>query len=239
MSEPGCPRSFEAEALRDGRLSGGERTSFERHLGMCAACSREVAAFDELAVALQSGADREDQVRARRERVRLLAAFDAALVKPEQSSHKTRRFWAAGLAFALAALAGFAWRQQRTPPAPGAKVTVQAQGIAVWSEQTLGSDERVRLDRGSLRLHVDHALGDTHLIVAVPDGEIEDVGTIFVVEVAGDRTTRVTVEEGRVLLRLRGVPVRTVHAGETWQAEREAAVASASAMPPTLTPTWA
>src|SRR5882672_11032162 len=82
-----CPRLFEAEAMRDGRLARAELASFERHMSLCPVCSREVRALDALAEALrvspQHNAD-ADELHVRRERTRLLAAFDGMLVRPER-----------------------------------------------------------------------------------------------------------------------------------------------------------
>jgi len=242
MSKTACPRSFEVEALRDGRLTGGERASFERHLTACTACASEVAELDALAAALHQGAELVDELHERRERVRLLAAFDAALVKPKRAG--STGYWLAAAALVMCAIFGFAWRQARTRTALAASVSVHAESLAVWTAQTHGSEERVRLENGSLRIHVDHALGETQLIVSVPDGELEDIGTTFVVDVANGRTTRVTVDEGRVLVRLRDQPAHTVKAGETWSPEitdlassaPAAARAPALAEPPTAPP---
>src|SRR5688500_17612150 len=75
-----CPRLFEVEALRDGRLTGVERASFERHLGTCVDCSREADALDNLGRALRERApSAPDELHVRRERTRLLAAFDGSL----------------------------------------------------------------------------------------------------------------------------------------------------------------
>lgn len=227
MSHAACPRSFEAEALRDGRLTGGERARFERHVADCPACSRELAELDALGAALH---DRPivDELRERRERVRLLAAFDASLVRPRHASQASRWLLAAGVGAGLCVAAWStwsAWRQTRTAPAQVASVRVQAAGAAVWFAETHGARETVKLESGSLRIHVDHAREGTHLIVAVPDGELEDIGTTFFVDVANGRTTRVAVDEGRVLVRLRGLPARTLHAGETWLPDSSAAVA--------------
>jgi len=49
-----CPRLFEVEAMRDGRLSGTERANFERHLTHCSDCAREARALDQLATALHT-----------------------------------------------------------------------------------------------------------------------------------------------------------------------------------------
>ena len=50
MKPTACPRLFEVEALRDGRLGGGpERASFERHTKVCTACAREAQALEAMA----------------------------------------------------------------------------------------------------------------------------------------------------------------------------------------------
>ena len=54
MSATPCPRLFEAEAMRDGRLTGAERASFERHVARCPACSSEVRALEALAESLRA-----------------------------------------------------------------------------------------------------------------------------------------------------------------------------------------
>ena len=223
MSQPACPRAFEAEALRDGRLTGGERTSFERHLTLCAACSHEIAELDALAAALHGSPEKFDELHTRRERVRLLAAFDAALVKPKRAVPKAHWLVTAGIATGIAAgLCAAAWsavHSARTAPAQAKSVRVHAEGLAVWSAHTQGSEETVKLEDGELRIQVDHRLGNSHLVVVVPDGELEDIGTTFVVSVAGGHTKRIAVEEGRVLVRLRGLPAHTVNAGDTWLPE--------------------
>src|SRR5690606_33457037 len=42
MKRPACARSQQAEALEDGRLSGAERASFERHAASCTACASKL-----------------------------------------------------------------------------------------------------------------------------------------------------------------------------------------------------
>jgi hypothetical protein len=69
-------------------------------------------------------------------------------------------------------------------------------------------------------------------LVELPDGELEDTGTTFAVRAQDGRTTRVAVEEGRVILRLRGKPALTLGTGDTWVPDIPAPVACASAAPP-------
>jgi TolA-binding protein len=67
------------------------------------------------------------------------------------------------------------------------------------------------------------------VLVVLPDGELEDIGTTFSVTVDGGRTTRVRVEEGSVVLRLNGRAPLTVTAGEAWAPALPAPSAAASA----------
>jgi len=83
MSVDRCQRSFEAEAMRDGRLGDAERASFERHTKTCSGCAREVQELESLGEKLRAAASGQgDELRSRRERTRLLAAFDRELVTP-------------------------------------------------------------------------------------------------------------------------------------------------------------
>ena len=208
-----CPRTFEAEAARDGRLAGAERASFERHAASCADCAGEVRALEGLGAALRTGGSEADDLRVRRERTRLLAAFDRSLVAPERR-WKLRPWMAAPPV--LAAAAALLVRTPMAPPvasSPGA--VVRAEGTAVWSDRREGGREEVRLDRGALWIHVVPE-AEGHLLVRLPDGELEDTGTTFTVSADGGRTTRVAVEEGRVALRIHGLAEVSLGAGEVW-----------------------
>ena len=67
MTPASCPRLFEVEALRDGRLLGAELRSFERHLATCSDCARESELFERLGQALRSNASGSvDELRVRR-----------------------------------------------------------------------------------------------------------------------------------------------------------------------------
>jgi hypothetical protein len=207
-----CPRLFEAEAARDGRLGDAERTAFARHAGACADCAREVQALEALAAALRVEGE-ADELRARRERTRLLASFDRALLAPAR-----RPRWPWMLApVALAGAAALLLRGRPTPvPAPATAAVVRAEGAAVWSDRREAGREEVLLERGALWIHVVHAADGGHVLVRLPDGELEDTGTTFTVRAEDGHTTRVAVEEGRVLLRIHGQPPVSLGAGEAW-----------------------
>jgi hypothetical protein len=224
-----CPRRFEAEAMRDGRLGDAERASFERHTAGCAACAQEVAALEDLAEALREGGASADDLHARRERTRLLAAFDRELVTPPRPSPARRVLWPAAVALLVVGLFAF-WRSRppafELPKAPSASVVVPV-NEAVWSKRPDGEREKIVLERGELLIRVHHGAGERPLLVVLPDGELEDTGTTFTVTAEHGRTVRVAVEEGSVVLRLRDREPITIRAGAEW---------SAPSRPPAATP---
>jgi TolA-binding protein len=215
MKPAACPRAPEAEAMRDQRLSASQLASFERHLGACAACAHEVRALEALAGPLRDAGGDSDELHARRERIRLLSAFDQMQSAPLRRSRARAPRWqlmAAGLAVAVIGTA--LWHTQR-PPAPN--VVVRADSDAVWSQRHTGAQQQVTLRHGGLFVRVEHrSAQERPLLVVLPDGELEDIGTVFSVHVRDGRTTRVWVREGSVRLRIRGAEPVTVQAGETW-----------------------
>ncbi len=220
MSGHSCPRLFEAEALRDGRLGDGERPAFERHLAVCPDCSREAEALETLAQALRASAPAHaDRVRVHRERIRLLGAFDRELlasVRP--SATRGRLLWPAAIAAVLVG-ALVVQRGRRVGEAlqpVASRAVIHADGTTAWSERTDGDREVVVLAHGSLRIHVDRAARAHRLVVVLPDGELEDTGTTFTVSAENGRTTLVSVQEGSVALRLRGKAPLGIEAGNTW-----------------------
>jgi hypothetical protein len=229
MRSAPCPRSFEVEASRDGRLTGAALASFERHMTGCAACSREFKALEGLANALRTdprdGAG-ADSFHARRERTRLLAAFDRTLVAPDNHSGARRWLLSSAAVAALIACALVLWRVRSPEQTAHAAAIVHADSTAVWSERRDGGREKIVLERGGLWIHVDHSSGEGGLLVVLPDGELDDTGTTFTVLAEEGRTTRVSVEEGTVVLRIRGEGPVAVGAGGTWVAEARLAASS-------------
>lgn len=221
MKQAACPRLFEVEALRDGRLTGAERVSFERHLTICSACAREAAALASLQQALHdSFPGARDELQLRRERTRLLGAFDHALLTPERPwPPGRRRLGLAAAVTVVVALSTAALQLRPGSPARRAEaVDVRAEPGASWSRSVDQERERIVLERGVLHVHVREAHEKLPLLVVLPDGELEDTGTTFSVAVAAGKTLRVTVAEGSVALRLHGRKPVSIGAGATWTA---------------------
>ena len=235
---PACPRLFEVEALRDGRLSGAEVTRFQSHVRTCSVCAHEMQAMAELGDALRSTPSREaDQLHVRRERTRLLAAFDASLV-PAPNRRRPHLWLGAVAALALVALVASLLRPARSvvPVAASAdSVKVQAATTTKWSRRAENQLETITLETGTLSIRVDHQLPHRRLLVLLPDGELEDIGTTFSVTAAAGHTTQVTVQDGSVILRLREAPALTLRAGDSWiPAPAPVTTASAPSAPPPL-----
>ena len=237
MSATPCPRLFEAEAMRDGRLAGAERASFERHVATCRACSREVQALEAMAESLRAvppDHSPPEELHIRRERTRLLAAFDRALLSPRRSwIVGPKLLWPAAVA-ALVASGLWLPRLRRPPEAPAhaSSAVVHADSTAVWVKRMVGDRENLVLERGALWIHVDHSAREGRLLVVLPDGELEDIGTTFAVTADDGHTTRVAVQEGHVVLRLRGQAAIALGPGDTWTPDpRPVASTSASVAP--------
>jgi hypothetical protein len=238
MSSRSCPRRFEAEAMRDGRLTGTELARFAEHMDVCTTCSREAQALERLAEELRAcvrdhaGAD---ELRVRRERTRLLAAFDRALVSPERRSGMHGwLLWPAAAAVVVAGLFVF-WRARAVVhPVPASNVVIRADSTAVWARRTQGNRERVVLERGALFVRVDHSVSEDKLVVELPDGELEDIGTTFSVSAKDGHTARVAVQEGSVVLRIRDKAPVALGAGEAWTADAPPAAVRTDAPAPKL-----
>jgi hypothetical protein len=106
----------------------------------------------------------------------------------------------------------------------------------------LGASEQLRLDAGSIELHVAKLAPGERFLVRTPDAEVEVRGTRFRVSIAaadascgGGTVTRVAVFEGVVVVRRAGTEAR-VGAGEPWPAGCTVASQGAEA-PAGATPT--
>jgi len=243
MKRPACTRAWQAEALEDGRLSGAERASFERHAASCAECARELRAL----VRLRQGAEwlpasTPTPLEHRRQRQALLRrASELSQRAPVQP--RRPRFAAFVLSGALmaAVCVGFglgAWRSGSEASVALAAPTyrLDASPGASWQTIEEGAALRLRLGSGSFMLEVDKLTAVQRFVLELPDGELEVIGTHFGVRVEPEGTRRVEVTEGRVALRLRDALPISLGAGESWTAEREAARAAAPPSVPAAEP---
>lgn len=248
MKRPACTHAWQAEALEDGRLSGAERASFERHAASCTECARELRAL----VRLRQGADllpasTLTPLEHRRQRQALLRrASELCQRAPVQPRRRPFAAFVLSAALMAAVCIGFglrAWRSGSEASAALAPPTyrLDASPGASWQTIQKGAELRLRLGSGSFMLEVDRLTAAQRFMLDLPDGELEVIGTHFGVHVEPDGTRRVEVTEGRVALRLRDAPPISLGAGESWTAEPEAARALATPSvpppePPSSTP---
>ena len=161
-----------------------------------------------------------DDVAVRKLRQRVLQTLAARPVAERNSvpgpmSPRLRRRAGAAL-IAAAAIAVMVWAHGRDEGGFAAAVWPVDAASSRWSQERNGDHEVVHLDEGSFYLRV-NAHAPTHRIdFLVPDGVIEDLGTVLRVTVTAGLTQRVAVESGRVVVRLMDLSSTVLTAGNSW-----------------------
>jgi hypothetical protein len=222
-----CAQAWQAEALEDGRLSGAERESFERHAATCADCRRERLVLAELSAAARRLPLSEPAPLERRRQRQLLLRRASEL---GQRSGEPFRLWPV-LALALLAVGVglFEFSRSVDPPRPPvATVAALAPTYRLssapgtrWRILESGEALRLRLDMGDVELEVDKLSARQRFVLELPDGEIEVVGTRFRAVVSALGTEQVRVSEGRVALRFARRAPLSLAAGESWERATE------------------
>lgn len=243
MKRLSCTRAGQAEAVEDGRLSGAERASFERHAASCTECAGELRALVRLRQSAEwLPASTPTPLEHRRQRQALLRRA-GELCQRAPVEPRRRRFAAFVLSGALVAAVGIGFglgasRSGTEAPAALAAPTyrLDASPGASWQTIAEGAAHRLRLASGSFMLEVDKLTAVQRFVLELPDGELEVIGTRFGVRVEPEGTRRVEVTEGRVVLRLRDALPISLGAGESWPAERESARAATPSSVPAAAP---
>jgi hypothetical protein len=238
-----CHRRFEVEAARDGRLTGSARVSIEEHTSTCEVCAAEDRKLRSVSGAVAGlPVGETDALTVRRQRQRILALFNDAQVT--SAARRTRRRRAVGAVLAASAFSALgavvATQSHRgAPSTPSAKLADRADDVVVvvpetarWSRADEGPNTRVKLDDGELDIHVKHHAEAHGLLVTLPDGELEDIGTTFRVRVKGGHTVAVVVREGAIVFRRGNAGPVLLGAGESWSADDPSVAASSSAAAP-------
>lgn len=235
MTRDRCKRTWEIEALVDGRLADRDRSSLERHASSCVACSSAKERLRRLSEVLaELPAPEPTPLEVRRQRAALLSRANERVVT--KAPRAIGALVGVGLAAMVVVIAVVLVRG-RSAPEPAARVAPPAPqfettdvGHAEFSSERVESTSRVTLRTGTLALHVEHVEPGARFVVTVPDGEVEVRGTRFTVDVADGRTQAVHVTEGVVEVRLTGFR-GVLRAGESWP-PREAALPPSVVAPP-------
>lgn len=222
MSHTKCSRIWIVEAVRDGRVKGKEREAFERHLPNCPDCLEESRLLDELAQGLRGLAvSQPDALSVRRQRQRLMAESDASRMRHVRSSWPRRFTYAMAMAAGVGLIFGL-WRWSRhdvrTTDAAMAEaiIDVRPDHGARWRHTRSGETSGVELEEGAISLRIQRRGSEGRVVITVPDGEIEDFGTVLRVRVVEAHTTEVIVQEGNVAIRIRGLPELRLGPGQSW-----------------------
>jgi hypothetical protein len=219
-----CSRRWEVEAARDGRLGERERKAHVRHLVECVDCRREQRELEELRAGLRAVVDHEvSQPGVRHGRKALL---ERALAERNRHAEKSPgRGRPLSIALVAAALGLALWFGLRPAWSP-AIVVEAARGTSYRRYQDAGRPV-IQLDSGRLSIKVQHSEGEPRLRVLTPDGELEDIGTTFTIEVKAGRTELVAVVVGLVRVSITGQPVAMVEPGQRYRPYAAASVVAA------------
>jgi len=235
-----CSMAPLVEARRVGRLDARGAASVERHLSACAECAALARDLDRLAKLARRPIPPLPPLEHQRGRVRLLQAA----ARPSSSIPPARRRGSllAGMAAAVTVAASIVARDASRPqPAPAlARVArlawstvprtstiVRGAAGARFTRSAEGTAEIVALESGSIYLSVRTLAQSERFIVRTSDAEVEVRGTVFEVEAAEGRVRRVSVSEGKVLVRFHDGTV-LVEAGASWSPPPEEAPAAAT-----------
>jgi ferric-dicitrate binding protein FerR (iron transport regulator) len=234
MTAVACSRSWQAEAMADGRLSPQDERAFKRHSAACHACQRELAILLALSDAGQRlPASEPTELDRRRARQELLRRANALAV----SAHPSRmRAWAAVAAFAALAIAALVFLRPLSPPQPSLAVETPTYEVVAgegttWLTLQQGATLRLGLTRGHLEITVDKLRAGQRFLVQLPDGELEVRGTRFILDVEDASTRLVKVTEGAVALSLRGKPRLLLEPGDAYSPATQPPPAAPSSSP--------
>ena len=224
-----CQQLWRAEALDDGRLTGVDRESFERHCHTCSECREEIAALRELRkkLGVELVSESPELVK-QRQRADLLHRANERLLG---RSPRRSVVLGAAMAFAAALVVAFVVFQRTSsapalsPPPVTALVAprfdVESSADAVWKPSTEAGTTRIALAHGRVSFSVPHLEKYQRFIVSLPDAEVEVRGTRFTILVEGGRTRSVSVTEGRVAFLRPATHELLLGPGDSWRAPAE------------------
>ncbi len=213
MTTAECSQIWLVDAVRDRRVTGREAAQFERHRPGCRDClerTRELLALKANLQALPSGVPSQLVVRRQRQGIlRELAAPHRP--KPPRFGALLPAFVALALAAAVVALL-----RHRAAPMSVSWVEVTASEGSHWEEHQSGSEDRITLHNGHYQLSIRRPSARSRVILFLPDGKIEDVGTVLEIWIANGHTDHVAVQSGEVMLQLGEASALRLRAGEHW-----------------------
>src|SRR5438045_9371477 len=86
----------------------------------------------------------------------------------------------------------------------------------MWRKHSLGTELRLELDTGEITAKIGQRRPEQSVKILLPDGQIEDLGTVLSLKVEAEHTVRIRVLEGRVRVRLNAQSPFELGAGDAW-----------------------
>jgi TolA-binding protein len=228
MKPPSCLRTWEAEAIEDGRLDDpAARASFERHATGCDVCANERRSLARIKKAVETLPEYPSQpIDRRRLRMALLQRANERLMRGRSNRVGIWTFAACAVVLVVVGARWGAIRRLHSPAIRVPAFEVVEVGHASWTTTATAGMVHVALSDGTTAVHVEHLGHDQEFLVELPDGDLEVRGTRFQVSVVDKRTRHLEVSEGVVALRLAGQPQVVLTAGQNWSAPASIATAS-------------
>jgi hypothetical protein len=230
VNDKPCARVWEVEAARTGQLIGPRLHAMHEHLEHgCRDCEREARYFSNLTDALEEPDLPDDEIALRRLRQATLER--AHRLRSADDARSPWRARISGVCLGLAVI----WEFMRIASPGALLVTVTPRATSdTWHQYRERDVEHVVLSEGVFSLAVQRKGSDSRVLVAIPEGEIEDLGTTFSVTVHAGQTTRIAVSEGTVLVRRHGWPELRLGSGSTWEPASSLTVSRPAATTPKL-----
>jgi hypothetical protein len=201
-----CSRAWEVAAARDGRLLSKDVDSQRRHLATCEDCSEEAQRLEALSLGLRNLPPLpDDLLAARRLRHRLLADTNQWVTGNVPAQPRpTRAIVLGALAVGVLSVLGYVAFSRHAAHLPLATTNVNASGQAehvqaqisagkgsVWRKSLLGEELRIELNTGEISAKIGPRRPGQAVRILLPDGVIEDLGTVLSVRVENQRTTSI------------------------------------------------
>ena len=216
-----CNQLWLVDATREGRVVGHQAATFERHRSACAECLGRERRLDALKSTLQSlPSGVPPALVVRRRRQDLLKVWDERLSSQRPVARRPLMQLLAGASLLVLTLA--IWFL-RTPHAVASWVEVVASDGAQWSDRRSGNEEQVELRDGHFQLTIRRPSPASRVAIQLPDGVIEDLGTVLKIWIAEGHTDYVSVQRGEVKLQLHGQSSLHLRAGQHWSRVPEVA----------------
>ena len=159
-------------------------------------------------------------VAVRRLRQRVLDSISLAREKqPNRPPRMVRRLALGATFFVASAAIVLLWSPWRQPPTAFlASVQSIDGGPILWARNVENGIEWLTLRDGAFRVRIRPHGAERRVVVHVPEGRIDDLGTIFDVRIQGGKTISISVLDGHVQLWFGGASGVILGTGEIWEA---------------------